>query len=131
MKKWKVTTDDIKLQFVFLKDFGFKIINEKNEGLYSCVTYKNQYRKILIDFEGLDFYFSVDIYKSPDTTYSDDGYETKDILSLLDLIKINDKDFDINRLIPIYKNGLDGELELCAELLQKYGEKILKGEEWY
>lgn len=130
-----VTTNyfkEVRKNFEFLeKKYDYKRLNPKYENMTFKTIYINKMnnRKIKMgyDIHDNDFYFYIirgekGVFPEPYTG------KDEDILMFYDVFR-NHTRIPFKNTLPDNKQYIKA-LELNAELLMKYGEKILRGEKW-
>ncbi len=131
--EYKLTDSPIFIKdlFSFLeKDYEFKIIEEDVDNSGALFIYQNENGKVSLCYDYRNNEFSVSLVKGKDTAYPDDDEYWKKIKPLESLIEKYDLSFETKKLQPSGKHYLEA-LKLNAELLKKYGDKVLKGKEWF
>lgn len=121
----------IKESFSFLEqDFGFKIIEDEvsNSGVF--LIYENDFGKIGISHDYRDSIFNVDIIQGKETHYPNDAEYWNKVKPLESLIKKYEPNFEAQMIQPKGRQYLEA-IKLSANLLKKYGGKVLKGQEWF
>ncbi|MDX1907349.1 MAG: hypothetical protein SF053_09980 [Bacteroidia bacterium] len=119
----------IRERFKFLEMYGFSISKEEDLPYGSYIEYIGRGLKIYLGFEYKEYWFDCDFYKGENTSYSDGAYGI-DIISLCDLAKKHDHNFDCNYLQSNFSNGYEEVLHRNTMILKKYIDKLLTGE-WY
>ena len=116
--------------FQFLiDDYKYELFENKEETLaFSALYIKDDIRIDLLS-EFLDPFFYYAFIKGKNTIYPNDA-EDKNILPFYRLFKYYDKNLDVRKLQPD-DDQYEEALKLNAELLKKYGDKILKGVIWF
>lgn len=117
---------------VILKEFSFLVdrlgfsVDETKDLYYGTVVYLSK-GNIVIDlyFEYKDYFFKFQIYDSRDKNPAREYY-VDDLLQKYSVTDITTKD-----LQPNLTDGYEKALKLNSYILEKYGEKILNGEEWF
>lgn len=121
---------DIKNEFSFLmSDYGFEIIEERftNKG----VNYLFGNGKVRVDltYDYRENFFYFKIIRGKDTKFPND-HDFENIKPFFKLTEKFEPNLNPNKLQPD-ENQYREALKLNAEVLKKYGDKILKGEEWF
>ncbi|GEQ85376.1 hypothetical protein ULMS_08840 [Patiriisocius marinistellae] len=121
----------IKESFAFLeKDYGFEIIEEDIDNSGVLFIYQNASGKVSLCFDYRNNEFNVTLIKGKYTAYPNDAEYWETVKPMESLIKKNDPNFNTQKLQPNGKEYIEA-VRLNANLLQKYGNKVLKGQEWF
>ena len=116
-------------KFSFLESLGFKVTREESLNYGAYVEFKGNGIKIYLGFDFKSYSFSFDIYKHEDLRYSDSAYG-KEIIPFCSLAKAYDTNYNCNALQPNKQDGYDSALANNVSLLQRFGDKILAGQDW-
>lgn len=120
----------IKDCFEFLKEsYGFKLIEDISSNAGVLIIYQNDFGKVGINFDYRDDDFNIDLVKGSDMQYPNDAAYWNEIKPLESLIKKYEADFDIEQIQSNNRKYVEA-VKLSAEMLKKYGDKVLRGEEW-
>lgn len=130
MPKYKFydVSQPIEEAFRFLiNDYGYQMEKSEQDNMGFTIVYTKDERKVRLfyDYRDNSFYFYV--IKGKDTPYP--GDEDKNILSFYHLFQHYESGIDLDRLEPNEEQYQEALL-LNAQLLRKYGDKLLKGEDW-
>lgn len=121
---------EIKSEFNFLLDLGFSLVREEDLKFGSYVEFVGNGIKIYLGFDFKNYNFLFDIYKGEDLKYSDEAYGIL-IKPFYEIVKKYNLNFSIGELQPSKTEGYKNALHKNAVLLEKYGDKILCGKEWF
>jgi len=121
--------EEIKNRFHFLENIGFVLTREETLNYGSYVEYKGNGIKVYLGFDYKGYSFNFLLFRGEDLKYSDESYGNE-IKSFCDLFKKYDLELECISLNPNYINGYEQALNNNAMLLEKYGDKVLKGKEW-
>lgn len=115
--------------FEFLIDsYGYSVIQKLEESYTYYVRYEKGDRKVALNYDYKDNFFYFDLINGKNTPYPND-HDDKNIKPFFRLFQKYEPKIDLKKLQPDDNQYLEA-LELNAQLLRKYGEKVLKGEEW-
>ena len=118
-----------KLLFNFLVgEYGYKLLEDYRGACTFVTTYIKNDIRISMDFDIKDNFFYFKLIKGRDTLFPNDS-DRKNIIPFFRLFEKYDPYFDPNSIQPD-DHQYEEALRLNAELLKKYGDKVLKGEEW-
>ncbi len=118
----------LKDEFDFLiKDYSFRVINEKQSNMESSVELSNDKIRIHLFFDFRDYFFYFSIIRGVETSFPNDG-DDRNIKTFWDLAVRNS--FETEKLIPEKENGYKNALKYNVDLLKNYGHDILIGKEW-
>ena len=130
----------IRKHFAFLiNSYNFNLIDDKydNNGSSCIVSYKNEKRfvQLVWGFHDAQFYFSVHkvLKNNEHYPYNDKGEGFFYIFELAYLFEPDKNwilDLDIEATSPT-KEILENKIQLNSNILKKYGDGILKGEQWF
>ena len=125
-------SDVLKSEFSFLQEkYGFEIIDERNPPYGAVVDYQKDDIRVKLYFEFKDYFFSFHIIKGKNTQFPNDQ-DKENIRDISEIVsKYNVPNITTEDLQPNRSDGYERALKLNAELLQKYGDGILKGQEWF
>jgi hypothetical protein len=134
MRTYKYTNSpqEIKEYFQFLIDeYKYSIIEESITNYGPSYIYINNIGNIRVklNYDYKDNFYYFEIIKGVNTKYPND-LDNENIRPLFKLVKKYEVDFDVRKLQPDNNQYLEA-LKLNAEMLKKYGDKILKGQEWF
>lgn len=134
MRTYKFTNSpkEIKDFFQFLiNDYNFYIKEESITNFGPRYIYINRKGdiKVKLNYDYKDNFYYFEIIKGKDTKYPNDS-DNQNIKPLFRLAQKYDASFDIKKLQPDDNQYLEA-LKMNAEMLKKYGDKILRGEEWF
>jgi len=122
--------DDIKNEFAFLEsEYNFTLIEKKSTNKGITYHYSNNMIRINLNYDYRENFFYFSLISGKDTQYPNDS-DFKNIKPFFKLIQKYDQDFNLNKLQPDvhqYKEAL----KLNVKMLKKYGDKVLRGEEWF
>ena len=136
MDHQKVFSEHVRKHFAYLrKEFGFSIAEDQyHKDKFLCVvTYQKKWRNVKLIWDLQDDRFHFRVYRALLRLYN---VLEHDYFHIFALVKYHEPDFDISELsdITYYLPDLqvfDQKIAHNAELLRKYGSKILDGEEWF
>jgi hypothetical protein len=123
-------SDTLIKEFEFLKEKGFKVIQNNDCNMGSSVEFTNNLIRIHLFFDYREFFYYFIIIRGKDTKYPNDN-DQENIKTFWDLAIKQNHNFDLEKLKPNKEIGSKKALKENAELLKKYGSKILSGEEWF
>jgi hypothetical protein len=126
-----ITIEEIKNTFLFLEiDYAFKIIKESNSEYALNIIYRNDTNQIRLGYDYRDNIFYFLLIRGAQTRYPNDSdrENIRDFFSIVEKYSI--PDITESDLQPT-ENDYSAALKLNAELLHKYGERILQGKEWF
>ena len=112
-----------------IKEYGFKIIIRNRETFNFITIYEKNDIRIILNYDIREQRFIFKIIHGKNTPVHSDR-DNSNIKMFWDLFQYFDTNFDYKKTQPDETQYLDS-LKLNADLLQKYGNKLLKGEEWY
>jgi len=116
--------------FEFLiTDYGFKLTEELDADFSYISEYKKKGIRIHLDYDHKDNFFYFKLIRGDDTKFPNDQ-DTENIKTFLELFQKYVPNLDVYKLLPDDKQYLKS-LERNAILLRKYGDKVLRGEEWF
>lgn len=121
--------ENVKNCFAFLiNDYGYELILEER----STVTYTHQYAKgslrVLLNYDIRDNAFYYYLIRG-DIRFPQERDPEK-VKSMYHLFKKYDPNFNIHAVQPNDNQYLDA-LKLTAQMLKKYGDRVLRGKEWF
>jgi hypothetical protein len=122
-------SDKIIETFNFLIQKGYKVVSQNDTNMGTSVEFSNENIRLHLSFDYRDYYFYFSIIKGKDTKYPND-IDNKNIKTFLDIGEKYVPNFSPENLFPSESNSSIIALEKNAQLLEKYGEKILTGQEW-
>jgi hypothetical protein len=140
MNHQEVFSECVRKHFSYLLDeFGFSIVEDQyHQNSSACVVAfqnKSRYAKLVWELRDGLFYFYVYrvLSNGKPAPYNDHG---TDQFILFTLAKYYEPQIDIEAIMEMnYYNPdlrvLDEKIGANAKLLQKYGQEILKGNEWF
>lgn len=116
--------------FKYLVD-EYKFNRKVRKGLmFSYISeYKNKDIRVYLKYDFREQWLKFQLIRGKNTPDHSDR-ENPNIKMFWDLFEHFEPGFDYMRTQPDEKQYLDS-LKLNAELLKKYGDKLLRGEEWY
>ena len=116
--------------FKFLiADYHFKLVKEKEADFDFVSEYRKKGIRVHLDYDIRDNFFYFTLIKGDDTKFPNDE-DKENIKSFLTFFMRYDPKIDSKLIQPDDKQYLES-LKRNASLLKKYGDKILKGEEWF
>lgn len=118
-----------KLFRFLIKEYGFELKIRNRETFSFFTVYEKNDLKIILNYDIREQWFVFKIIKGKNTPYHSDR-NNSNIKMFWDLFEHFEPGFDYKKTQPDERQYLDS-LKLNAELLQKYGDKLLRGEEWY
>ena len=122
----------VKEIFHFLQtEYEFQLVRDdySNSGVF--IIYQNKFGKVGIIIEYRNNEIFVELVKGKNTEYPSDMEFGNNIKPLKELVKKHDPFYDINKLqIGEGYQEYFQTLRENAAILKKYGDKILKGQEW-
>lgn len=110
-----------------ITDYGFEEASREQDNMGFTLLYLNEDRQVRLYYDYRDNFFYFYIIKGINTVYPNDT--DKNILSFYNLFQHFEPSIDLERLEPD-EEQYQRALTLNAQLLKKYGDKLLKGEEW-
>lgn len=110
-----------------ITDYGFEEASREQDNMGFTLLYLNEDRQVRLYYDYRDNFFYFYIIKGINTVYPNDT--DKNILSFYNLFQHFEPSIDLKRLEPD-EEQYQHALTLNAQLLKKYGDKLLRGEEW-
>lgn len=134
MRTYKFTNSpqEIKECFKFLiEEYKYSIIEESITNYGPNYIYINTTGNIRVklNYDYKDNFYYFEIIKGVNTKYPND-LDNENIRPLFRLVQKYEPGFDVRKLQPDNNQYLEA-LKLNVEMLKKYGDKILKGQEWF
>lgn len=122
--------DEQKRLFDFLTtEYDFTLSEERKTDFSYITDYRKKGLRIHFNYDTKDNFFYFVLIRGDNTQFPNDK-DNENIKPLLALFKAHEPNLDIKIVLPDDKQYLDS-LKRTAELLKKYGDKILKGTEWF
>jgi hypothetical protein len=131
MRNYSVTgyVEEQKKLFSFLiTEYGFALSEERRTAFSYITDYRRRGLRVHLNYDTKDNFFYFVLIKGEHTIFPNDS-DKENIKPLLALFKKYEPDLDMKRLLPDDKQYLES-LKRTAQLLQKYGDRVLRGEEW-
>lgn len=122
--------DKISEMFSFVIDYGLKLEREETLKYGSYVEYVGNGIRLYLGFDFKDYFFYFNFIRGENTKYPNDN-DQENIKTFWDLAYKYVPNLNIEELKPDEEEGYFEALTLNADLLNKYGSKILTGEEWF
>ena len=132
MKKYAVKDYPDKQRECFnylIRDYNFILIDEVETDFDFISIYRKPGIRIHLDYDVRDNFFYFTLIRGDDTRFPNDK-DKENIKSFLMLFKKYDPNFDSKKIQPDDKQYIKS-LEQNAILLRKFGDKVLKGDEWF
>ena len=124
------SVDTIKSEFSFLiSEYGFEIVEESSTNKGVNYHYGNGKVRIDLTYDYRENFFYFKLIRGKNTQYPNDR-DFENIKPFFRLTEKYEPTLPPNKLQPD-ENQYREALKLNAEVLKKYGDKILKGEEWF
>jgi hypothetical protein len=111
-----------------ITEYGYNLTENKKVTFGFIATYQKGDVRIHLDYETRDDFFYFTLIRGRDTKYPND-FDNENIKPFFRLFEKYEPKSVIDKLQPDDKQYLES-LKLNADLLKKYGDKVLKGEEW-
>jgi hypothetical protein len=112
-----------------IRDYNFILIDEVETDFDFISIYRKPGIRIHLDYDVRDNFFYFTLIRGDDTRFPNDK-DKENIKSFLMLFKKYDPNFDSKKIQPDDKQYIKS-LEQNAILLRKFGDKVLKGDEWF
>lgn len=132
-KEFELTESPVLIKELFnflIKDYGFILIEDVSSNAGVLIVYQGKKSKVGISFDYRDNFFSVDLVRGKHTQYPSDIEYGLNIKPLSELVKKNIPNYNVDKMQVTNSKYFD-LLKENAEMLKKYGDKVLKGEEWF
>jgi len=116
-----------KLFYFLCTEYHYKLINCERDTFDYIHEYRNNNIRIVMDYDIRENRFGFHIIKGYDTKFPR-NYNKKEVIMFHDLFERHEE-IPFGNVMPDEKQYIES-LKLNARLLRKYGEKVLRGEEW-
>jgi len=128
MIKYSGSYEKMKKAFSFLiQAYHFDLVRDEETNYNVVLEYKKGDTKVYLNYDYMDNWFAFNLIKGIDTSVFSVSPNNKKIS---DLVQVFDPSKDYKFFQP-NDDGFEDALKKNAEALKKYGDKVLKGEEWY
>lgn len=122
---------DIKQVFSFLKtDYGFTLTEKQETNYGVSITYIGNDVKVILTYDYRDVAFYFYLVKGENTLFPNDR-DRVNIRSFHELALKNNPSVSFKSLEPSDNNDYLIALYANASVLKEYGDKILRGQEWF
>jgi len=136
MDHQKIFSEHVRKHFAYLcKEFDFSIVEDQyhKDEFWCIVAFRKKWRYIKLIWDLRDDRFHFRIYRALLRPYN---VLEHDYFHIFALVKYHEPDFDIGDLSDIAyylpdTQVFNQKIERNAELLHKYGSRILEGKEWF
>jgi hypothetical protein len=116
--------------FNFLvEEYGYKLTKQSKFDFNFVSEYIRQDVRINLNYDFKDNFYYFSIIKGARTLFPNDQ-DDENIKPLIALFQKYEPHIDVNKLMPDDTQYLEA-LERTASLLKKYGDKVLRGLEWF
>jgi len=131
MRNYNVTNYPREAEEAFdylIEKYGYSMKFKETTFGYLLI-YSNKSSVLNLNYDCRDNFYYFDLIRGKDTEYPND-LDNENIRPLFKLVQKHDPNFDVRKLQPNDDQYLEA-LKLNAIMLKKYGDKVLKGEEWF
>ena len=117
---------DEKFRFL-ISEYGYALTERRQENYGYYTVYERSQRKVYLGYDYRENFFYFILIRGKYTVYPND-HDQENIKPFFRLFEKYEADLE-KKIQPDDSQYLEA-LELNASLLKKYGDKVLKGEEW-
>lgn len=119
----------VKEYFDFLtSEYGYDLVKEERRTFSYLNIYEKGNIRIYLNYDIRDNFYYFSLIRGKETRYPND-HDKENIKPFFHLFQKYEPDIVLKRLQPDDNQYLEA-LELNAQLLKKYGDRVLKEEEW-